>query len=141
MIVVAKFKVESNRTVDDGQHVLMHPVTGGSPENDSFFVATPSGSISLRITTDAAKAFVPGKEYRVTFEAAPDPEAEAAETAGTEGGTTDAGTETETTETSDAGTEAETEAEKPGDETAETETEKPGDKTAAPATEESEKTD
>ena len=39
-------------------------------ESDPVFkVATPSGSVSMIITNDAAKAFILGDKYRVTFEA------------------------------------------------------------------------
>lgn len=40
-------------------------VYSGSPENDAFFVATPSGSVTLQ--TIKADVFEPGKEYYIDF--------------------------------------------------------------------------
>ena len=41
------------------------PVTGGSEENQSFFAATPSGSIEL--STLSKDLFEPGVDYYVDF--------------------------------------------------------------------------
>ena len=43
-------------------------VYGGSPENDAFFAATPSGVLEVGIHKD--DAFVPGKEYYIDITAA-----------------------------------------------------------------------
>lgn len=51
---------------DGGGSVIMHPVTSGSPENESFFKYTPSGSLNLSTINQAAfDAFEEGKEYYI----------------------------------------------------------------------------
>ncbi len=76
MDVVAKFWCCSNVRVSEessAQLIRLAPVIGGSPENDSFFDATPSGAIELVTTGEAANAFILGKEYYVTFAPAEQP--------------------------------------------------------------------
>jgi len=83
---VAKFRVDSvqitGQSVWDkekkemvsknGATVILHPVTGGSEENEQFFDSTPGGEIRLDIVNlDAAKVFVPYKNVYVGFAAAP----------------------------------------------------------------------
>lgn len=47
------------------------PVTGGSPENESFFASTPSGSINLgTVNEKAVEGFEPGRYMYVTLELA-----------------------------------------------------------------------
>lgn len=53
--------------VEDGE-VVLHPVTGGSDENDRFFDATPGGVLRLSIVrSDVLDRFTVGGEYYVTF--------------------------------------------------------------------------
>lgn len=66
--VRAKFKVTEVSQTEYGERIKLSPVTGGSPENESFFKWTPSGSIEMgTINTDAAKAFEVGKSFYVDF--------------------------------------------------------------------------
>ena len=63
-MVRAKFRCDGK--TDDS--VTLHPVTGGSPENDSYFSATPGGEIRLQVLNErAVAAFEVGKEYYVDF--------------------------------------------------------------------------
>lgn len=51
-----------------GYEVLLHPVTGGSEENKSFYKWTPGGSIALStINPEAAAQFEEGKTYYIDF--------------------------------------------------------------------------
>lgn len=45
------------------------PVTSGSPENDRFYAATPSGE--LKLTAIRNDLFEVGKEYYLDFSSAP----------------------------------------------------------------------
>ena len=48
--------------------VVLMPVTGGTPENEGFFLATPSGRIEMNVTNPAVVGFFePGAEYYVEF--------------------------------------------------------------------------
>lgn len=71
MVVRCKFKVDSVTPADaDGSvsRVQLYPVYSGSPENESFFKYTPSGSIGIgTINAEAAKQFEVGKEFYVDF--------------------------------------------------------------------------
>ncbi|MEZ7524022.1 hypothetical protein [Burkholderia vietnamiensis] len=75
MSVRAKFKVTqtSQREHWDKQKGQIHevtlmPVTGGSPENETFYAATPCGQIQLgTINDEAAKHFQLGAEVYVDF--------------------------------------------------------------------------
>lgn len=75
MTVRAKFKVQSitqsagwdvkNPTI---YTVRLNPVTGNTPENASFYAATPSGSIDLGMVSAAAgDQFAIGQEFFVDF--------------------------------------------------------------------------
>jgi hypothetical protein len=68
-VITAKFKVGS--VTDFGNknfEVKMTPVTGGSEENKSFSLYTPSGDVRLHVTEpSAANFFEPSKEYYLTF--------------------------------------------------------------------------
>ncbi|MGV3605243.1 MAG: hypothetical protein ACO1RA_02465 [Planctomycetaceae bacterium] len=44
-----KFKVESVRKYKDSSNITLRAVVGGSPENDSFFRWTPSGSLTIDV--------------------------------------------------------------------------------------------
>jgi hypothetical protein len=69
MSVLAKFKCEAN---NQGS-VTLRAVYDPNPESENgrFFQYTPSGMITLSTVNEfAAKQFVPGKEYFVTFETA-----------------------------------------------------------------------
>lgn len=62
MSVRCKFKVDS---VTNG-NVVMTPVYTGSPENESFFQATPSGKLEFYCVNDAAlDQLKPGVEYYI----------------------------------------------------------------------------
>lgn len=64
MSVRAKFRCAK---VDEGS-VRLEPVVGGSPENESFFAATPGGQIELAIVNKSALLlFEIGEEYYVDF--------------------------------------------------------------------------
>lgn len=84
----AKFKVtsiehiESTRAIRDGEgkktnrlepcamaNIKLQAVYGtGSPENERFWEATPSGQVTLSvINPEAAEAFALGKEYYLDF--------------------------------------------------------------------------
>lgn len=66
--VLAKFTCVANKETTDGYEIKLEPVTCGSVENDYFFNYTPYGLIDLGIVNeDAAKAFLEGKDYYVTF--------------------------------------------------------------------------
>lgn len=50
----------------------MYPVTSGSPENESFFKWTPGGKLELStVNPEAAKQFVPGKQYYIDITEVP----------------------------------------------------------------------
>lgn len=71
MAVRAKFRVNN---VGNGS-VNLSAVNSGSEENQTFFKATPMGTIQLSILNpDALKEFVNGAEYFVDFTRAPDSE-------------------------------------------------------------------
>lgn len=71
MNVRAKFKVTSVTHDTNGHSVKLMPVTGGSPENESFFKWTPCGEITMgTINVEAAANFTPGKQFYVDFTAA-----------------------------------------------------------------------
>ncbi len=64
-ITRAKFRCDQNEA---GGTVKLNPVVGGSPENDSFYDATPWGTIELGIPSDATRQlFTVGAEYYVDF--------------------------------------------------------------------------
>lgn len=71
MSVRAKFTCTSKSGgAEDGAAtgISLQPVYTGSKENESFFQATPGGSISLSVVNgEAAKQFVVGKQYYVDF--------------------------------------------------------------------------
>lgn len=67
-MVRAKFKVESVGPNGYAHEVKLTPVTTGSEENESFFAATPGGSIVMSVVKeDTANLFEVGKEYYVDF--------------------------------------------------------------------------
>jgi hypothetical protein len=68
MRVRAKMKVVEKTQYQDGHKVRLHPVTGGSAENDEFYRYTPAGSVELSTINDSAAAsFEVGKAYYVDF--------------------------------------------------------------------------
>jgi len=68
MKVRAKFVVQGITPESEGSTIILHPVVGGSPENDSFFKYTPAGCISLSTVNESAvEQFEPGKEFYVDF--------------------------------------------------------------------------
>ena len=53
---------------EDVRSVELYPVCDGSPENKSFFAATPGGRIELGCANlKAVEQFEEGKEYYVDF--------------------------------------------------------------------------
>ena len=73
-MVRAKCKVVSVTTKESWNKgellmdVKLVPVHKGSPENDAFYAATPSGEFNLSCARlDAAAQFEIGKEYYVDF--------------------------------------------------------------------------
>ena len=65
-MVRAKFKCEQVITFESGATVKLHPVHEGSEENEEFYKYTPGGELSLMtINLQAAKQFIPGKEYYI----------------------------------------------------------------------------
>jgi hypothetical protein len=68
-MVRAKFVVDKiSKTRYGYGEIALSPVTGGSEENKQFWQYTPSGSISLNVTNNAAlEKFEIGKEYYVDF--------------------------------------------------------------------------
>lgn len=85
-MVRCKFICTSKETLPSGSVTLSFiAVSSGSPENDSFFEATPSGTANFyTVNEQAAALFEAGSEYYVDFslaipapvEAAPQPEPE-----------------------------------------------------------------
>lgn len=71
--LLAKFKVGSVTDSGNNNHTVnMSPVYGGSDENKSFSIYTPSGKIEMHITNpDAIGFFEPAAEYYVEFRKAP----------------------------------------------------------------------
>lgn len=68
MSVRAKFKCEVVVSRTNGSEIDLAPVTNGSDENKEFYKYTPGGSIKLStVNAEAAKQFVPGREYYVDF--------------------------------------------------------------------------
>lgn len=67
----AKFKVESNTALVEGNKIVLRAVYGnGDPnhENTKFFKCTPSGNIDIGIVSrETAEVFVPGQEFYVDF--------------------------------------------------------------------------
>ena len=64
----AKFWVSGNEPFADGSRVTLSPVTGGSPENEQFYRATPGGVIELvTINTDISNQLHFGDEFIVDF--------------------------------------------------------------------------
>ncbi len=69
--LLAKFKVGSTTNYGNNLGVKLSPVIGGSEENKSFSIYTPSGSIELHITNPVALGFFePAGEYYVEFKKA-----------------------------------------------------------------------
>lgn len=68
----AKFTCHYKVPNSDGSTTIhlhaMYGGTGGSPENEAFFKATPNGQISLHCANEQAAAqFEQGKHYYVDF--------------------------------------------------------------------------
>ena len=73
MRVRAKFKCIEVAKNEQGSRVILNVVTAGSATNEEFFKLTPYGGINMGIINEeAAKEFVPGKEFYVDFIAAED---------------------------------------------------------------------
>ena len=69
----AKFFVDSVTHYGQGRSVKMRAVHDGSPENNQFASATPSGNLDMSITAPAAMDFLkPGKQYYLDFSEAPE---------------------------------------------------------------------
>jgi hypothetical protein len=67
-LVQAKFTCTSKKETVDGYTIEMQPVTGGSPENDSFFKYTPFGKLEMgTVNKAAADEFIVGSQYYLNF--------------------------------------------------------------------------
>lgn len=65
-MVRCKFKCTQKIEKESGFQVAFEPVTSGSAENEQFFKWTPFGGMEFgTINEEAAKQFVPGKEYYI----------------------------------------------------------------------------
>lgn len=75
MSVRAKIRINSIEKFVGQSTLKASPVTGTAGDNADYSRYTPSGQITLTISdeTKAATYFEVGKEYVVTFEAAPTP--------------------------------------------------------------------
>lgn len=68
MVIKAKFRCDSVMKFVNGETVELHPVVSGSDENKEWSKYTPTGTVSMTITTEGAvNSFVPGKEYYLEF--------------------------------------------------------------------------
>lgn len=68
MSVRAKFRCETITQNVAGAEVYLVPVASGSKENEDFFRYTPSGSLKMAtVNQEAAKQFIPGKDYYIDF--------------------------------------------------------------------------
>lgn len=64
----AKFRVRSTTNDGYGISVKMEAVYDGSPENNQFAQATPSGTLEMYVNNPEAKNFLePTKEYYLDF--------------------------------------------------------------------------
>jgi hypothetical protein len=69
----AKFHVDSVTHFQHGRGVKLSAVHDGSPENNEFALASPSGSLEMHINNPAAVDFLqPGSNYYLDFTLAPD---------------------------------------------------------------------
>lgn len=72
-VMRAKFQVQSVEKFQYGEKVKASAVCGGSPEDNSFSQATPSGSLELFINNPALIGKVgPGQKFYVDFTLAAD---------------------------------------------------------------------
>lgn len=66
MTVRCKFKCESIEVTGEQKNIILRAVTNGSPENESFFKYTPSGTLSFGCVNERASSqFEVGKEYYI----------------------------------------------------------------------------
>jgi hypothetical protein len=66
-----KFVCEYVQSFAHGASIRLHPVHNGSEENEKFYSYTPGGELKLEVVQgDAAKQFVPGKEYYIDIQEA-----------------------------------------------------------------------
>lgn len=60
----AKFSCIETAKTTWATKIKLQAVTGGSPENESFFGTTPSGMLEFTVKNpEVVKMFEPGKEY------------------------------------------------------------------------------
>lgn len=73
MSVRAKFKCEAITEFENSKQAKLRAVYGTEGENADFTKYTPSGELSIMIDKEAqaAKEFVVGQHYYLTFEPAP----------------------------------------------------------------------
>lgn len=63
-----KVRLEAVTKTINGNEVVLRPVVGGSPENQTFFKYTPYGEIKLgTINNEVVEKMTVGKEYYVDF--------------------------------------------------------------------------
>lgn len=69
----AKFTVNSIETFSyGGQRAKLSAVYSGTPEDNQFAKATPSGQLEITIDNPAAQGYlIPGKSYYLDFTPAP----------------------------------------------------------------------
>ena len=66
--VRAKFQVRQATKEGADNRITLDAVISGSPENESFFNATPGGTIDLFVVSgETAKFFKEGQEFYVDF--------------------------------------------------------------------------
>lgn len=67
---VARFKVTQKNVTPQGVNIQLDVAVPGSPENDDFFAASPTGKITLGMVEPAvASGFAVGAEFLVDFSA------------------------------------------------------------------------
>ena len=72
-IIKAKMQVSQVTISEYSETPELHCVYTGTPEDNTFAKATPSGSCKMQIDNPEVKGFFkPGKKYYVTFEEAAD---------------------------------------------------------------------
>lgn len=63
MTTRCKFHCDSVTEFKEGAKAMFYAVHNGSPENEKFFLYTPSASMELQLVKK--NVFVPGKQYYI----------------------------------------------------------------------------
>lgn len=70
----AKFRVLSVTQYDHSEDVALTALYSGTPEDNQFAEATPSGKLEMMISAAGARGyFVPGRAYYLDFSPAQEP--------------------------------------------------------------------